>query len=111
MTEYEVVRIVAEAITIIGGVGAVFWVLLKNLWKSHRLQEENTRETRGLKDQMSTMNGSVREHSVLDDKRFGEIQASLNAAALTDAKEHATGSERLARIEGRMGLPPMEDKG
>ena len=110
MTEYEVIRIVAESITIIGGVGAVFWILLKNLYKSHRLQEENTRETHSLKDEMVKLNGLVREHSVLDDKRFGEIQASLETAALTDAKEHAAGGERLARIEGRMGLPPVEEK-
>ena len=108
ISEYEVVRIVAEVITIIGGVGTVFVVLLKNLWKSHRLQEENTRETHSLKDQLTKMNGSVAAHSALDDKRFGELAKGIETAALLAASSQIKLIERLARIEGRMGLAPME---
>ena len=54
------------------------------------------------------MNGSVAAHSALDDKRFGELAKGIETAALLAASSQIKLIERLARIEGRMGLAPME---
>lgn len=87
MSEAETIRTVAEVLGLLGILGSGFFWLAKNLWKAHRLMEENTLETRGLKEQMAQMNGSVREHTIMDDGRFAGI------------------SQRLSHIEGNLGLP------
>ena len=90
MTETEVLRLIGEVSGLLAAVGVGLRWLGQQVWKVHRAVEVNTEQTAKLTAQLTIMNGSVKDHAALDNERFGDI------------------AERLANIEGRLGLPPRE---
>lgn len=95
MSEIEVIRLIGEVLGIIAFVSGCAWYIVRQIWRVLREVEATKEEikdakveVRGLKDHQASMNGKVGDHTTKDAEQFGEINT------------------RLARIEGRLGLPP-----
>ena len=91
MSNVDVVRLIAEALGVSVFVGGGVWYGVRQTWRVLTAVNEVKDETRELKEHQQKMNGSMGEHTIVDDARFEGI------------------SQRLSHIEGRLSMPLGSD--
>lgn len=88
MDTLEVVRIVGELVGVVVFMGTGCIYVVRQVWRLLDSVDALTKETKALTLASNTMTTRIAEHSNLDESRYAEI------------------SNRLSRIEGRLGLEP-----
>ena len=88
MTTLEVVRIVGELVGVLAFMGSGSIYIVRQVWRLLDSVDALTKETKELTLASNTLTTRIAEHANLDESRYVEI------------------SNRLSRIEGRLGLEP-----
>lgn len=88
MTTFEVARLVGELLGVMVFMGTSGAYVVRQIWRLLDSVDALTKETKALTVASTNMTVRLTEHAILDESRYLEI------------------SNRLSRIEGRLGLPP-----
>ena len=108
MNEFEVARLVGEIIGAIGVVGAGVAIVVSKI--SHVLRAVQTvQDAIGDRDRPAagTMRAQLKHQDECTDKLREQLDGEIKAASV----ERLRVAERLARIEGKLNIPALEDEG
>ena len=106
MTELEVARLVGEIVGAIGVVGAGVAIVVGKI--SHVLRAvETVQEAIGEKDRPAS--GTVRAQLKHQDECTDKLREKMDQEIKAASNERLRVAERLARIEGKLNIPAMEE--
>ena len=107
MTELDTARLVAEILTIIGLVGSGVLVLMIRISRVLRAVQD-VQEAIG--DEQRPKAGTIRAHLQHQDTCTDDVKKALALYQTVEEKKSTAVVERLARIEGKLSLAPIEEE-
>ena len=106
MSELDTARLVVEVLTIVGLVGSGVLVLMI---KINRVLRAIDAVQQAIGDELLPLAGTIRAQLQHQDSCTDEMKKALASLQEKEEKRAIAFTERLARIEGKLNLPPAEE--
>ena len=107
MTELDTARLVAEILTIVGLVGSGVLVLMIRI---SRVLHAIEKVQQAIGDELLPLAGTIRAQLQHQDSCTDEMKKALASLQEKEEKRAIAFTERLARIEGKLNLAPIEEE-